>query len=214
MQADPLGANAKLGTYTNFVNLLDLAGIALPAGFCAEGLPFGVTLIGPTFSEHSLAAYADTLHTAIGAGAGKTRIQPQTRLAPPTPEITVVVAGAHLSGMVLNHELRSLGARLVSATRTAPDYKLFALATTPPKPGLVQTPGFAGDGIAVEVWALTAENFGRFVAALPAPMGIGKVILADGTTHPGFLCEAFALEGAEDITAYGGWRNYRAALSK
>ncbi len=213
MQADPLGANAKLGSYTNFVNLLDLAGIALPAGFGAEGLPFGVTLIGQAFSEHALAAYADRLHMAIGAGAGKARMQPQARLAPPKPEITLVVAGAHLSGMVLNHELLALGARLVCATHTAPDYKLVALATTPPKPGLVQMPGFAGDGIAVEVWALTAENFGRFVAALPAPMGIGKVRLADGTTHPGFLCEAFALEGAADITAYGGWRNYRAATA-
>jgi allophanate hydrolase len=214
MQADPLGANAKLGTYTNFVNLLDLAGIALPAGFRPDGLPFGVTLIGPAFSEHALAAYADALHMALGTGAGKTRAQPQTRLGPPAPETTIVVAGAHLSGMVLNHELLSLGAKLIATTTTAPGYKLFALATTPPKPGLVQTPGFGGSGIAVELWSLTAENFGRFVAALPAPMGIGKVTLADGTTHPGFLCEAYALEGAEDITSYGGWRSYRAAMAK
>jgi allophanate hydrolase len=210
MLADPLGANAKLGTYTNFVNLLDLAGIALPAGFRPDGMPFGVTLIGPAFSEHALAAYADTLHVAIGAGAGKTRALPQTRLSPPAPETTIVVAGAHLSGMVLNHELLSLGARLISATTTAADYKLFALATTPPKPGLVRTANVNGAGIAVELWSLTAENFGRFVAALPAPMGIGKVTLADGTVHPGFLCEAYALEGAEDITGYGGWRAYRA----
>jgi len=214
MLADPLGANAKLGTYTNFVNLLDLAGIALPAGFRPDGMPFGVSLIGPAFSEHALAAYADSLHIALGAGAGKTCAQPQTRLAAPVPETTIVVAGAHLSGMVLNHELLSLGAKLIAATTTAPGYKLFALATTPPKPGLVQAPGFDGSGIAVEVWSLTAENFGRFVAALPAPMGIGKVTLADGTVHPGFLCEAYALEGAEDITRYGGWRSYRAAVTK
>jgi allophanate hydrolase len=150
------------------------------------------------------------LHRALGAGSGKAPTPPHRRVQPPAAEkkITLAVAGAHLSGMVLNHELRSLGATLVAATTTAPDYKLFALTTTPPKPGLVHTPGFAGAGIAVELWALTPESFGKFVAALPAPMGIGKVTLADGSMHPGFLCEAHALERAVDITAYGGWRNY------
>jgi allophanate hydrolase len=209
MEADPIALNATLGTYTNFVNLLDLAAIALPAGFSSAGLPFGVTLIGPAFSESSLAACADGLHRALGAGAGKSCAQPRTALAPPQPdEVTIVVAGAHLSGMVLNHELTALKAKLIAATTTAPDYKLFALATTPPKPGLVRAPGFAGPGIAVEIWSLTPQNFGRFVAALPAPMGIGKVILQDGSIHPGFLCEAFALDGAKDITEYGGWRAY------
>jgi allophanate hydrolase len=213
MLADPLGANAKLGLYTNFVNFMDQAAIALPAGFGASGLPAGITLIGPAFADAALAALADALHHALGAGAGRSKTLPQTRLGPPTPETTIVVAGAHLSGMVLNHELLNLGAKLVAAASTAPDYKLFALATTPPKPGLAQTPGFAGAGIAVEIWSLTAQNFGKFVAALPAPMGIGKVTLADGSTHPGFLCEAYALEGAQDITAYGGWRAYRAAMT-
>ncbi len=213
MLADPLGANAKLGLYTNFVNFMDLAAIALPAGFGASGLPAGVTLIGPVFAEAALAAQADALHHALGAGAGRRKTQPQTRLGPPAPETTLVVAGAHLSGMVLNHELLSLNARLVEATKTAPGYRLFALPTTPPKPGLAHAPGFTGEGIAVELWSLTAENFGKFVAALPAPMGIGKVTLADGSTHPGFLCEAYALETAEDITAYGGWRAYRAVLT-
>jgi allophanate hydrolase len=209
MLADPVALNAKLGIYTNFVNLLDLAAVAAPAGFRPDGLPFGVTFIGPAFSEHSLAAYADELHRAIGAGAGKSGILPQATLpAPMADEITLVVAGAHLSGMVLNHELQAYGARLVAATTTAADYKLFALATTPPKPGLVHAPGFAGTGIAVEIWSLAPADFGRFVAALPAPMGIGKVILQDGSTHPGFLCEAYALAGAKDITAFGGWRAY------
>ncbi len=214
MLEQPVKRNSTLGLYTNFVNLLDLAAIALPAGFRENGLPFGVTFIGPAFADASLAGYASTLHAAIGAGAGVSRKQPQARYTAPAPEeVTVVVAGAHLSGMVLNHELVNLGARLVSATTTAPDYKLYALATTPPKPGLTHTPGFSGCGIAVEVWALTPENFGRFVAALPAPMGIGRVTLADGSVHPGFLCEAYALEGATDITSFGGWRAYRASLT-
>jgi allophanate hydrolase len=122
----------------------------------------------------------------------------------------LVVAGAHLSGMVLNHELTALNARLLAQTTTAPHYKLFALATTPAKPGLVRT-AEPGAAIAVELWSLTPEAFGRFVAALPPPMGIGKVTLADGTQHPGFLCETFALAGAQDITQYGGWRAYKAA---
>jgi allophanate hydrolase len=212
MLQEPVKYNSNLGTYTNFVNLMDLAAIALPAGFRPDGLPFGVTLVGPAFSEMSLAGYAEVLHGALGAGSGKTRALPQAKLPPVvTDDVTIVVAGAHLSGMVLNHELVSLGGRLVEATVTVPHYKLFALATTPPKPGLVNAPEFAGTGIAVEVWALSAENFGRFIAALPAPMGIGKVVLADGSVHPGFLCEAFALEGAKDITSYGGWRAYLSA---
>ena len=212
LEEQPIVRNAALGTYTNFVNLLDLAAIALPAGFRPDGLPFGVTLIGPAFCEHALAALADQLHKTLGAGAGKSRLQPQTTLAHPKPdEITLIVAGAHLSGMVLNHELLALNAKRIAATTTAPDYKLFALATTPPKPGLVRAPKFTGTGIAVELWSLTPQNFARFVAGLPTPMGIGKVTLADGTEHPGFLCEAHALTGAEDITEHGGWRAYKNA---
>ena len=212
MRAEPIKANATLGLYTNFVNFMDLAAIALPAGFRPDGTPFGVTLIGPAFSEASLAAYADRLHAALGTGAGLNRIVPSSHVAEPaTQEITLVVAGAHLSGMALNHELTSLGAKMIAATKTAPGYQLFALETTPPKPGLKRTPGYPGEGIAVELWSLAPEAFARFVAALPEPMGIGKVTLTDGSVHPGFLCEAYALEGAKDISRYGGWRAYRAA---
>ncbi|MBU6418829.1 MAG: allophanate hydrolase [Proteobacteria bacterium] len=210
MLAEPVKHNSTLGLYTNFVNLLDMAAIALPAGFKPDGLPFGVTFIGPAFSEASLSAYADTLHKALGAGAGLSRAQPQASYEAPVEDVTIVVAGAHLSGMVLNHELTSQGARLIRPAQTAPDYRLYALATTPPKPGLAQSPGFAGSGIAVELWSLSPAAFGRFVAALPAPMGIGRVTLEDGSVHPGFLCEAYALENAEDITVHGGWRAYLA----
>jgi allophanate hydrolase len=191
---------------------MDLAAIALPAGFTPAGLPFGVTLVGPAFSEAALAGFAEALHQVLGAGAGVTRAAPNSHFTPPVAdEVSLVVAGAHLSGMVLNKELLALNARLVEAVKTAPDYRLFALATTPPKPGLVRAPGFAGPGIAVERWALTPEAFGRFVAALPAPMGIGRVTLEDGSVYPGFLCEAHALEGAQEITEYGGWRAYIAS---
>ncbi|MDE8345676.1 MAG: allophanate hydrolase [Acidocella sp.] len=212
MRADPLAKNATLGLYTNFVNLLDLAAIALPAGFTPNGLPFGVTLIGPAFSEAALATLADALHVASASGVGKSRARHTAKTSPPAYQATLVVAGAHLSGMVLNHELTSLGAELIAATHTAPDYKLYALATTPPKPGLAHSPGSIGPGIAVELWGMSEAAFARFIAALPAPMGIGRVTLADGTTHPGFLCEAYALNGAEDITAHGGWRAYRTSL--
>jgi allophanate hydrolase len=209
MQADPVALNAILGTYTNFVNLMDLAAIAVPSGFRADGLPVGLTLVGPAFSDVALAGFAEQLHEIFGAGSGKSQTKPAGRLgAQKSDDVTLVVAGAHLSGMVLNHELTALGAKFVAATRTAANYKLFVLSTTPPKPGLVRVSEAAGEGIAVEVWSLTAKAFGKFVAALPAPMGIGKVTLADGSVHPGFLCESQALDGAKDITSFGGWRNY------
>jgi allophanate hydrolase len=210
MVSEPVKLNSVLGTYTNFVNLMDLAAIAVPAGFRADGLPVGVTLVGPAFSDAVLAGFGESLHLAMGAGAGVSRGLPVGRLAAGVvDDVTVVVAGAHLSGMALNHELLALGARLMGAAKTAKNYRLFALDTVPAKPGLVRVKDEAGEGIDVEVWALTAESFGRFVAMLPAPMGIGKVTLADGSVHPGFLCEVGALEGAEDITGYGGWRQYR-----
>ena len=215
MLAEPVKHNSTLGLYTNFVNLLDMAAIALPAGFRPDGLPFGVSFIGPAFCEASLASYADKLHAALGAGAGLSREQPETRYEQPAADEThLVVAGAHLSGMALNHELTALGARLVRPARTGADYKLFALGTTPPKPGLAKVPGYEGMGIDVELWAMSTANFGAFISALPAPMGIGRVTLEDGAVYPGFLCEAHALQGAEDITPHGGWRAYRAAASK
>ena len=209
MLAEPVKLNSVLGTYTNFVNLMDLCAIAVPAGFRGDGLPVGVTLVGKAFADVALAGFGDILHAAMGAGAGVSRAMPAGRMAVAGDEVTVVVAGAHLSGMSLNHELVGLGGRLASVTRTAEKYRLFALDTVPPKPGLVRGGGMAGWGIDVEVWALSAESFGEFVAGLPAPMGIGKVTLADGTEHPGFLCEAGALEGAVDITRFGGWRTYQ-----
>jgi len=129
-----------------------------------------------------------------------------------TAEIELFVVGAHLTGMALNKDLVALGGRFQRAVCTAPDYRFFALPnTTPPKPGMIFSPGSNGPGIAGEVWALPPDGFGKFVAAIPAPLGIGKVALADGSTVSGFLCEAYAVADALDITRFGGWRAYREA---
>ncbi|WP_427168662.1 allophanate hydrolase [Streptomyces sp. C1-1] len=185
--ADPLGANARLGRFTNSTNFFDLAAVAVPAGE-VNGLPFGVMLIGPAFTDQRLATIAALLR----------------------PETRVAVVGAHLSGQPLNPQLLSLGARLERTTTTAPAYRLHALRTTPPKPGLVRV-GESGAAIEAEVWRLPAEGLGRLLAALPRPMTLGAVELADGGLVPGFLCEPGALDDAEDITSYGGWRAYREA---
>ncbi|OQR61092.1 allophanate hydrolase [Streptomyces maremycinicus] len=182
--ADPLGANARLGRFTNSTNLFDLAAVAVPAGE-VNGLPFGVMLVGPAFTDDRLARIADLLR----------------------PEVYLTVAGAHLTGEPLNPQLLSLGAVLDRTTTTSPVYRLHALRTDPPKPGLVHV-GEGGAALEVEVWRLPAEGLGRLLAALPRPMVLGSVELADGDSTPGFLCEPAALADAEDITAYGGWRAY------
>jgi allophanate hydrolase len=183
--ADPLGANARLGRFTNSTNLFDLAAVAVPAGRTPAGLPFGVMLIGRAFTDERLARIALSL-------------EPETRLA---------VVGAHLSDQPLNTQLLSLGARLDRTTTTAAVYRLHALATSPPKPGLVHV-GAGGSPVETEVWSLPADGLGRLLAALPRPMTLGSVELADGSSVPGFLCEPGALDGAPDITEYGGWRAY------
>ena len=147
-------------------------------------------------------------------GRDKSAILPEASIVAPAASdmVPIVVVGAHLTGMPLNRELTGPGGRLIRACRTAPDYKLFALPnTTPPKPGLVRQPGYAGQGLAVEVWELPPAAFGQFVARIPAPLGVGKITLDDGTAVSGFLCEAHALAGAEDITHHGGWSAYLAA---
>ncbi|MET7848135.1 allophanate hydrolase [Streptomyces avermitilis] len=183
--ADPLGANARLGRFTNSTNLFDLAAVAVPAGLTPAGLPFGVMLIGPAFTDGRLARIAALLQ----------------------PQLRVTVVGAHLSGQPLNPHLLTLGARWERTTTTAPAYRLHALSTTPPKPGLVHVDQ-DGAAIETEIWRLPAEGLGRLLASLPRPMTLGQVELADGSRVPGFLCEPDALTDAADITEYGGWRAY------
>lgn len=210
----PIELNSKLGYYTNFVNLLDLAAVAFPAGMRPSGLPFGVTLVGPSGSDGALLALADQMHKAAGGSLGMTKalIVDQPDVAAPVEEtVLLAVVGAHLTGQPLNWQLTSRGAQFVRASRTARNYRLFALAnTTPPKPGLVRQSASVGTGIEVELWAMTPHAFGAFVAEVPSPMVIGSVNLLDGSTVKGFLCEPAALEGAADITHLGGWRSYLA----
>ncbi|MFZ5557597.1 MAG: allophanate hydrolase [Pseudomonadota bacterium] len=213
---DPLALNNNLGIYTNFVNLLDLAAVSVPAGFRADGLPFGVTLVAPAGSDVALCALAERMQRSADLPLGATGLplppaeaEPRAQAAP-NGHVDVAVAGAHLSGLPLNAQLTARGGRLLRATRTAPRYRLYALpGTTPPKPGLVRVEG-AGAAIDVEVWRLPLAAFGAFVAEVPAPLAIGTVALEDGGTVKGFLCEAAALEGAADITRFGGWRRYLA----
>jgi allophanate hydrolase len=196
---DPVQLNTNLGYYTNFVNLLDMAALAIPAGFRSNGLPFGVTLMGRKFTDAAL--------TRLGSRLTQT----------PTPIesigcVEVAVVGAHLTGQPLNRQLTERGARLVKTCRTAANYRLYALQnTTPPKPGLVRDPRFIGPGVEVEVWAVPENEFGSFVAAIPPPLGIGSATLDDGSRVNSFICEPYAVEGAKEITNYGGWRKYLAA---
>jgi allophanate hydrolase len=217
MQADPIRLNSHFGRYTNFANLLGCAAIAVPAGFdSADHLPGGVMLVAPGFTDDALAPFADALHRLGGKGMGRDKAAPLPKASKVAPAadalVPIVVVGAHLSGMPLNKELTGPGGRLIKTCRTASDYRMFALPNTvPPKPGMVREPGFTGAGLAVEVWGLPPAAFGEFVARIPAPLGIGKVALDDGTTASGFLCEAHAVAGADDVTHHGGWRAYIAS---
>lgn len=220
VESDPIVLNSRLGTYTNFMNLLDLAAVAVPAGFRADGLPFGVTLFGPAFSDAALARLADRLQRAqdLPLGATGRPLPPArrggdaatgSRLPSPDPlQINLVVCGAHLSGLPLNHQLTGRGGRLIRATLTAPRYRLYALPGGPPeRPGLIRQPQ-GGQAIAVEVWSLPLDQVGGFLAGIPAPLGLGSVELADGIWEKGFICEGFAVQGALDITPLAGWRAY------
>jgi allophanate hydrolase len=202
LEADPIGVNAKFGYYTNFVNLLDLSALAVPAGICATGVhagkPFGITFVARAHEDTKLLAIA---RTWLGESAPISGHEAKDTCG---DTVRVAVVGAHLSGQPLNEQLTSRGARLIETTRTAPVYRLHALPQGQ-KPGLQRV---AADGvqIEVEVWEMPVEQFGSFVALIPAPLGIGTLLLANGSHVQGFLCENIALKDATDISAYGGWR--------
>lgn len=218
LAADPIGPNSELGTYTNFVNLLDLCALAVPGRARSDGFPSGVTLIAPRGKDGLLAALGARLHVATQGKIGATTTPvPAIEDGLPTAiagEIELAVVGAHLSGMPLNHELTSRNARFLRACDTKPDYQLHALAGGPPaRPGLMRVAEGTGSRIAVEVWAVPAECLGDFLAGVPAPLGIGTTRLSDGTSPKGFIVEAEGLIGAKDVSAFGGWRNYIASLA-
>ncbi|MBX3502283.1 MAG: allophanate hydrolase [Alphaproteobacteria bacterium] len=212
--ADPVRLNSNLGHYTNFVNQLDLSAIAVPAGLRADGLPAGLTLIAPAFREGRLAALGEAFHRDVGGTMGATGVAlPPAEVAgaaPDYPDMPIVVVGAHMRDLPLNRELKALGARFESACATAPTYRFYRLpGAGVARPGLVRvaTEGVAIDG---EIWRLPTEAVGALLARVPSPLGLGDITLADGRKVKGFLCEAAAVEGAEDISSCGGWRGYLA----
>jgi allophanate hydrolase len=212
VNADPITLNSRLGYYTNFVNLLDLCALALPAGFRKDGLPFGITLVAPAFQDHALCALGSRVQRDFALPMGATGIelpgdQPSPSVAVSNANVRVAVCGAHMSGLPLNRELTQRGGRLLRATRSDPSYRLFALeAFSPPRPGMLRAQG--GAAIELEVWEMPASTFGGFVDSIPGPLGIGTVELEDGEKVRGFVCEHYATVGAKDITALGGWRAF------
>ncbi len=207
---EPVKRNSELGYYTNYMNLLDLSALAIPAGFTGTDLPFGITLVGKTFEDRKLLGIGAYLQQVLPSLQGLSHYPcPPSAAAPlrQTSTIPVVVCGAHLEGLPLNWQLGERGAQLLERTTTSDGYRLYALAGGPPyRPGLVRDE--TGAAIEVEVWSVPAENFGSFVAGIPSPLGIGKVRLADGRELPGFICEPAGIESAVEITQLGGWRVY------
>ncbi len=221
VNADPVRLNSNLGVYTNFMNLMDLAAIAVPAGFLPNGLPFGITLFAGAFTDAGLCRLGAQAQRALVPRMGATGIEPPPEgasdtsplqaEAPAPATVRVAVCGAHMSGLPLNRQLTERGGVLERRCRTAPRYRLFALTEfTPPRPGMLRTGGEAkGAAIEVEVWRVPAASFGSFVDAVPGPLCIGTVELEDGDTLRGFLCEAYAVSGgAEEITELASWRRY------
>lgn len=207
---EPVKRNSELGVYTNFMNLLDYAAVAVPAGVMSNGLPSGVTLFGRAFTDQYLLSLADTLQRYQNLTLpGDRQMQATSPATPATNDrLPVVVCGAHLDGLALNHQLRQRGATLRETTLSAPHYRLYALADGK-RPGMMRD-SEQGAAIAVEVWELPHTEVGSFLAGIPAPLGLGKVELADGRWLTGFICEEYGLQGASEITAFGGWRAWLA----
>jgi allophanate hydrolase len=205
VDADPLRLNANLGYYTNFMNLFDLTGVAVPAGFRNDGLPFGVTLVGPHGTDRDLLHLAGRLHRDSDSAAAP---GPARRTTPGPDRLAIAVCGAHMDGLPLNHQLLERGAKRLFTARTAPAYRLVCLPGGPPqRPGLIRVKN-DGAPIELEVWDLPIEHVGSFIAGIPAPLGLGKIELESGAWVTGFICEGYAADGAPDISSYGGWRTY------
>jgi allophanate hydrolase len=222
LEADPITPNSNLGTYTNFVNLLDLCAIAIPTGPRSDGRPGSVTLIAPAGQDGAIAAEGQRLMQTLRPMMGATGLEtPELREEWSQPgglaetEMTLAVCGAHMSDLPLNAELTSRGARFLGAARTAPGYALYALPGGPPdRPGLCRRDDGRGTSIALELWAMPKHAMGDFIAGIPSPLAIGTVEIEDGSQVKGFLCETSGLGSAEDISALGGWRSFLAQDKK
>jgi len=210
VEADPIQLNSNLGYYTNFMNLLDYAAIALPAGFLDSGLPFGITLFGKAFSDRLLLSAGAQLQQINDFPLGATDL-PLMAQSPHEDEIDIAVCGAHLAGFPLNHQLTERGGFLVKSCTTSEDYRLYALAGGPPfRPGLIRVEANNDRGVAidVEVWRLPIDSLGSFLLGIPKPLGLGKIQLADKSWVTGFICEGYEIPEARDISKYGGWQVY------
>lgn len=213
LAAEPVAANSRLGTYTNFVNICDLAALAVPAGFRGDGRPFGATLVGPAFSEARLAGLGAGLHAGAGVGLGALGGVVPAAPEPPAlaaDELPLLAIGAHMAGLPLNPQLVRHGGRFLGEARTAAVYRLHDLGG---RPGMVRV-GEGGVAVAGEVWAVPAASVGPFLAEIPPPLGFGRVEMADGSRPLGFLCEAAGVVGMPDISATGGWRAYLASKER
>jgi allophanate hydrolase len=214
LQAEPVARNSDLGYYTNFMNMLDYAAVAVPAGFMAGGLPWGVTLFGRAFTDQYLLSLSDALqrHGDLPLAGERALQLPAPANLARNDRARLVVCGAHLDGLVLNWQLKQRGGRLIEATHSSPDYQLYALAGGPPlRPGMVRV-SQGGQAIAVEVWELPSSELGSFLTGIPTPLGLGKVQLADGRWETGFICEPSGIEGAVNISHFGGWRAFLSSL--
>jgi allophanate hydrolase len=209
MLADPVELNSRLGIYTNFANLLDLAALNVPAGRRDDGRPFGVSLIGAGFSDDRLLGLARALAPALEPVATPSSAPPPS-LEADGHMVPIAVVGAHLSGLPLNGQLTSRGARLLAKTRTAPCYRLYALPGGPPaRPGMVRDDG--GASLEIEIWGLPRAGWASFMEGVPPPLAIGTIETVDGRWVKGFVCEPRAIVGATEVTSFGGWRAWLAS---
>ncbi|WP_139992060.1 allophanate hydrolase [Paenibacillus paridis] len=197
VRAEPYRANSDMGRYTNHCNLLDLCAVAIPSDAAGASLPFGITLFALAENEHLIEAGARAFLQEPARNGADRRAD---------DKITVAVCGLHMRGYPLEKQMLALRARFVREASSAPRYRLVKLPTSPAKPGMIKQ-AQGGATVALELWEMPLAAFGALTSSIPAPLGIGKVELMDGSEVSGFVCEAYAAEEAEDITAYGGWRN-------
>ena len=215
LEADPVTPNSNNGTYTNFVNLLDMCGIAVPTAPRSDGRPGSVTLLAADGEDAAIASLGRAFEVDCPRSLGATNHPVPMPPALPnatSDRIDIAVCGAHMEGLPLNWQLTNLGGTFVRKAQTAPCYQFYALAGAPPaRPGLVRSDGADTGSIALEIWSLPKAGFGDFIAGIPAPLGIGTLELSDGTSVKGFVCEASGIAGGRNITSLGGWRAFLAA---